>query len=157
MKQNRLIAIILLVFVAVWAYFTTQLPESTMIGEPGPKFFPSMILGLMAVLSVLLLITKDKNKADEIKADDVDKEIEVEKPFSMMSAVKLYGVFLGGIILIYFVGFAIGMIIALTIMLVMIGWKLLPKALMFSTITTLVIYFLFDWLLKIPLPTGKLF
>lgn len=157
MTQNRVIAVILLTFVVFWAYLTMQLPASTMIGEPGPKFFPSVILVLMGIFSFLLLVIKDKEKKDALKADDVDQEIEPEKPFSILSVFKLYGVFLGGIILIYFVGFNIGMIVSLTIMLGMIGWRIFPKAIIFSTSVTVAIYFLFDWLMRIPLPAGKLF
>jgi F0F1-type ATP synthase assembly protein I len=161
MKHNRIIAVILLTFIAVWAYLTTQLPESTMIGEPGPKFFPSMILGLMAVLSILLFFVKDKKKETaEVKNDDAEKEMETEKKqaaFPIIDAFKLYAVFLAGIVMMYYIGFAIAMIVALTGMLWMIGWKLFPRAIVFSAVVTLAIYFLFDWLLRIPLPIGKLF
>lgn len=156
MKHNRIIALILMAFIMAWAYFTTNLPESTMTGEPGPKFFPSTILILMTIFTIMLFFIKDK-KAESIKADDAEKEVEVKKPFPIFDAIKLYAVFLGGIILIYFVGFNIGMILALTTMLGMIGWRIFPRALLFSSVVTLAIYFLFDWLMRIPLPTGKLF
>ncbi|MGI6433485.1 MAG: tripartite tricarboxylate transporter TctB family protein [Sphaerochaetaceae bacterium] len=55
------------------------------------------------------------------------------------------------------VGFLIGVIACATVMLWMIGWKLFPRALVFSAIVTLVVYFLFDWALKVPLPKGILF
>ena len=79
MKQNRIIATVLLIFIVFWAYQTTNLPETTMIGEPGPKFFPAVILGLMALFSVLLFFTKDLEKADNIEADEIDKEIQDRK------------------------------------------------------------------------------
>lgn len=158
MKHNRIIAVLLLIFIVWWAYLTTQLPETTMPGEPGPKFFPAVILGLMAVFSVLLFFTKDKKNTAEVKADDIEKEVEKkEEVFPIFSALKLFAVFFLGIIIVYFLGFNIGMIFGLTVMLWMIGWRLFPRAILFSAAVTLAVYFLFDWLLKIPLPKGSLF
>lgn len=157
MKQNRIIATILLVFIIYWAYLTTQLPETTMLGEPGPKFFPAVILGLMAIFSASLYFTRDLEKAKEVVVDEIDKEIEPEEELPMSGALKLFGVFFIGIILIYFVGFNIGLIVGLTGMLWMIGWKLFPRAILFSATITLAIYFLFSWVLNIPLPKGSLF
>ncbi|HHV64817.1 MAG TPA: tripartite tricarboxylate transporter TctB family protein [Peptococcaceae bacterium] len=167
MKHNRIIAVILLIFIGWWAYLTTQLPETTMPGEPGPKFFPAVILGLMAVFSVLLFFTKDKKDTAMVKTDETDdtddaedaeKEVEKkEEVFPIFSALKLFAVFFVGIVLVYFLGFNIGMIFGLTVMLWMIGWRLFPRAILFSAAVTLAVYFLFDWLLKIPLPKGSLF
>lgn len=157
MKHNRIIATVLLVIIAFWAYLTTQLPETTMIGEPGPKFFPAVILGIMAILSVSLYFTKDLQKAEEIEADEIEKEIEPQEELPMSGALKLFAIFFVGIILVYLVGFTIGLIVSLSAMLWMIGWKLFPRAILFSTSVTLAIYFLFSWALKIPLPNGSLF
>lgn len=159
MKQNRVIATVLLVFIVYWAYLTTQLPETTMAGEPGPKFFPAVLLGLMAILSVSLYFTKDLQKAEEadIEADEIEKEIEPQEELPMSGALKLFAIFFVGIVLVYLLGFNIGLIVSLSAMLWMIGWKLFPRAILFSATVTLAIYFLFSWALKIPLPKGTLF
>jgi len=155
MNHNRIVAFILLVFVFWWGYLTTKLPETTMIGEPGPKFFPFIILLLMGILSILLFLTSGK-KAEK-KVDKGDNQTEEKETFPMRSALSLFGVFFVGIVMVYFLGFNLGMIIGLTTMLSMIGWKIFPKAILFSALVTLSVYFLFSWLLRIPLPTGSLF
>lgn len=162
MKQNRIIALIILAFVIWWAYLTTGLPESTMPSEPGPKFFPFVILALMAFLCVIMFFQKEPKKEEqvpmELTMDDGEViELPQEEKFPMKDALKLFAVFLAGIILVYYVGFSIGLIISLTVMLWMIGWKIFPRALVFSTVVVLIVYFLFDWLLEIPLPAGQLF
>lgn len=158
MNHNRIIALILLVFVIWWGYLTTQLPETTMIGEPGPKFFPAVILVLMGIFSVLLLFKRDKKEEAVVQADEAEKEVVKEEPaFPISSALKLFAVFLLGIILVYFFGFNIGMITGITIMLSMIGWRIFPRAILYSAAVTLAVYFLFDWLLRIPLPEGRIF
>ena len=157
MKQNRIIATVLLIFIAFWAYQTTKLPETTMMGEPGPKFFPAVILGLMALFSVLLFFTKDLEKAENIEADEIDDEIQEEEQLPMSGALLMFAVFFVGIVLVYIAGFNIGLIVSLTAMLALIGWKIFPRAILFSTVVTLAIYFLFSWALKIPLPKGIIF
>ncbi len=159
MRQNRIIAVILLAFVMVWGYLTTYLPETTMIEEPGPKFFPFIILILMAFFSVLLFFDNGKRESPtELETESLQEEgVRENEVFPISSALKLFGVFFLGILMIYFLGFNVGMIIALSTMLRMIGWKLLPRAIVFSTVATLGVFFLFDWLLRIPLPTGILF
>lgn len=158
MKHNRITALIVLVFVAWWGYLTTKLPETTMLGEPGPKFFPMVILILMAFFSVLLFFSSRKEPGHQNKAaDSPEDNVKKGEAFPMSSALKLFGVFFLGIILVYFLGFNIGMIIGLCTMLGMIGWEVFPRAILFSTSVTLAVYFLFDWLMKIPLPTGILF
>ncbi len=160
MKHNKVISLILLVFIAFWAYLTIGLPEGTMPGEPGPKFFPSVLLALMAIFSVVLFFIKDKEKPapQEFVMEDGEKiEVKADETFPLKSAFTLFGVFLAGIILIYFIGFNLGMIIASSVMLWMIGWKLFPRAIVFSAAVTLVVYLLFDKVMRIPLPTGMLF
>ena len=159
MRQNRIIALVIVVFVIWWGYLTMFLPETTMIEEPGPKFFPSVILILMAFFSVLLFFEKgNKEPSIDSETDDLKIEgIDEDETFPISSALKLFGVFFLGILMIYFLGFNVGMIIALSVMLRMIGWKLFPRAIVFSTVVTLGVFLLFDWLLRIPLPTGSLF
>ncbi|MFA5514210.1 MAG: tripartite tricarboxylate transporter TctB family protein, partial [Sphaerochaetaceae bacterium] len=127
MNQNRIIAIIILVFNAWWAYLTSKLPKGTFEGEPGPRFFPYLILGLMTALAIVLFFQREK-KAEgdfpEILVEEDGEKIEVpkKKHFPMKSVFLYFGVFLGGIILVYFIGFILGMIISITAMLVLIGW-----------------------------------
>jgi len=157
MKQNRIIALILLAFIIWWGYFTAKLPETTMVGEPGPKFFPSVILGSMTICTIILFFIKDKKKENAKEKSAEEEDVFKDKRLPIREGLKLFAVFFFSILLINFIGYNIGMIIGLTVMLWMIGWKIFPRAIMFSAAVTLVIYFLFDGLMKIPLPAGKLF
>lgn len=162
MNTNRIMAIIFAAFIIWWGYLTSNLPESTVPGEPGPRFFPMVILGLMALMTVLLFFQKEKVKKEEtvvVKSenDEVQIEIEPEETHPMRSVLFFYGVFLGVIGLVYLLGFLVGMIVGLTIMLTLVGWKIFPRAIIFSSAVTLVIYGVFDMLMNIPLPKGLLF
>jgi len=165
-KTNRIIAVILLIFVLWWGYMTLHLPESTMEGEPGPKFFPTVILVIMALLSVVLFFSENGEKKflPEEETEKEEKDVEeagegVTQPAtqtSLLNVLLFYAVFLGGIIATYYFGFIAGMIIALIVILKIIGWRLFPETILFSVAVTVIVYLLFDTLLKIPLPAGAL-
>ena len=54
-KSERSISVLLLVLCGFWLVLTFQVPDSTMPGAPGPRFFPLCVLGILAGLSLLLL------------------------------------------------------------------------------------------------------
>ncbi|NLI91557.1 MAG: tripartite tricarboxylate transporter TctB family protein [Peptococcaceae bacterium] len=163
MKKDKIIAVLILGFTAFFGYITMQLPASTMEGEPGPKFFPAILLALMALCALILFFLKPKEKQPEISEEEIKKyedlgmEIEKEddEEFEIGKAMILFGCFLLGIILMYFLGYIIGMTVGLTLMLCYVGWKV-PKAVLISLIITCFVFGLFDILLHVPLPAGKL-
>lgn len=165
MKNDKKSAILILAFTAFMVYFTLQLPQSTMEGEPGPAFFPMILLALMGVCAVFLLFTKPKKKVPEISEEELKKyeelgmEIEDEeeesKELSLSQGLILFGIFLIGIILMYFFGYIVGITAGIAGMLIYIGWKA-PRAVIFSLITAGCIFLLFNVLLQVPLPSGKL-
>ena len=166
MKNDRKSAILIIVLTAIMVYFTLQLPQSTMEGEPGPAFFPMILLGLMALCGVLLLFSRPKEKVPEISEEELKKyeelgmEIEDEeeesKELSLSQGLILFGLFLIGIIVMYFLGYIIGITVGIAGMLIYIGWKV-PKSVIFSLITAGCIFLLFNVLLNVALPSGKLF
>lgn len=144
MRVERAIGIGLIAFCAVAGFLTTHLSESTMEGEPGPKFFPTLLLLLLAVLSLVLAVRGGESRE---KKDD---------EFSTREALGYFAVFLAGLAAMYFVGFYISMGVMLAIVTWLTGWKV-PKAALFGGAVVLTIYLLFDRLLEIPLPVGAFF
>ncbi len=118
MKNDRKSAILIFVLTAVMVYFTLQLPQSTMEGEPGPAFFPLILLGLMALCAVFLFFSKPKEKVPELSEEELKKyeelgmemedEEEESKELSLTQGMILFGLFLIGIILMYFFGYVVG-------------------------------------------------
>lgn len=161
MKTDKKIALLIFAFIAGWGYLTWKLPGSTMVGEPGPKFFPTILLVLMSICTLILFLYNPKEKQPEISEEDLKKyeeigmEIEKEEVFEVKKAMLLFGLFLLGIVIMYFFGYIIGMTFGLTVMLCYVGWKV-PKAVIISLVITSVVFLLFDLLLHVPLPAGTL-
>lgn len=161
MKTDKKISLLIFAFIAGWGYLTWKLPGSTMVGEPGPKFFPTILLVLMAICTLILFLHNPKEKQPELSEEDLKKyeeigmEIEKEEVFEVSKAMILFGLFLMGIVIMYFLGYIIGISIGLTAMLCYVGWKV-PKAVIVSLIITSFVFLLFDLLLHVPLPAGTL-
>lgn len=153
MRRDRLIGIGLLLFAGMAAFLTSRLPDSTMPEEPGPKFFPYVVLAVLAFLSLLLTLGMGRNKKDPLPKESM--RLEANQSFS--EALMFYGVFLLGLCLMPVLGFVLSMISVVTAMLKLGGWKLFPKALCFSAVVTVIVYLLFDRLMEIVLPGGMLF
>lgn len=149
MKQDRIIGVGLLVFCGIAGFLTTYLDESTMEGEPGPKFFPTLIIILLAVLASILAVRKKTAPEPGVSSKKDDE-------FSTREALVFFCVFLFGLAAMYFVGFVPSMALAVAVMTWLAGWKI-PKSLVFSVGVMIAVYLLFDRLLEIPLPLGLFF
>ncbi len=53
-KRDLIIAAVLLAFCVFWAVQTGEIRDQTVPGTPGPRYFPYLIIGAMAVMAVLL-------------------------------------------------------------------------------------------------------
>ena len=154
MQHNRVIAVILLAFCALFGYFSLNLPKSTWGGELGSSFFPLLILILTAALSAPLCFIKEEKQGEVSEEEAEKKRLEGQ---STKEAMGFYALFIVGVALVWIVGFLPGLIISLTAMLVMAGWDLFPKAIVFSCAIVLTVFVLFNTLFRIPLPKGVIF
>lgn len=146
-KPEFIISIILLVITAFMLYQTSILASPDVPNELGPKFFPYICLSVMAILSIILLLSSFNTKGEK-----QEKKAEI----SMKEAMYFFALILASVILIYIFGFSIGMAIGVTIILRGIGWRFI-KAAVFSVISVAVTVLLFQTLLVIPLYKGLLF
>jgi hypothetical protein len=153
MRHDKIIAIGLLAFSAAAGFLTSQLSESTMQGEPGPKFFPTLIIILIVILSLTLLAGVRSQAKNEFASND---SLRIEEKLPTGEAALFFGIFMAGLIGMKLAGFSLSMIAAVTAMLNLAGWKLFPRAIVFSCVVVLAVYFLFDRLLEITLPTSIL-
>jgi len=150
---DRRSSIILLVFSGFWAYQTYYLPGTTLEGTPGPRFFPSLLVIILSFLSVLLFIRGGKRgSANEDSPNDQDeKEEPFFKGFIVFIAILFY------VILVKYIGFMMGTIIGLTVVLSLNPERNWKTTLITACLTGIGLHVIFKVLLKIPLPTGILF
>lgn len=114
---------------------------------PGPGLLPRWLSGLMIILSVLYII--DCNRQAPISVKDLLPQGEGQKKVLIfMGALIIF------IVSISYLGFILSSVVML-LLLFKIGYNWY-SSLLFSIMTTLIVYGLFRKILSVPLPVGIL-
>ncbi len=152
MKKERLIGIGMMAFGAIMCFLTSQItiPGWASAGDIGSRFFPYFASVGLILCGLGVLLSAKKAAPSE--------------PFMNKEGVKrialLLLVLIVYIALMSVVGFLIASPILLYVVVTMLAGEKNPKPLpkiIFSVVTTGVIYILFVHVLSIVLPTGMLF
>jgi len=154
MTSNRIIGVVILAFCAFFVNLSMNLSPGTMPGDFGSRLFPLITLVAMSILAVGLIVSREKQVDAASEAATEKQRLESQ---SILGAMAFFGVFIVGVVLISYIGFFLGLLITLTVMLVMAGWRLFPKAFLFALVVVGGVFMLFNSLLRIPLPPGSLF
>lgn len=111
----------------------------------GPGFFPTIIAIILVALGVILFIQAiTTKKEDDIKINLLGSENKMA--YLVMLITLVYLVAMG------FVGFILSSIVYLAVLIIMYGEKSKVKAVICSVGISLLIYFVFNTLLSVPLP-----
>ncbi len=141
-KQADLIAAGILLILGIYVSIEVSGFKKIASLDIGPAFFPKVLGGLLIVFSILLALQTVKNNNQE--------------PVEFMNR-NLWIVFIVvGIFSIVFnlIGFVFSSIMILMVLMKLMGAGTWKKTLFVSTITTLIIYGVFDYFLHVPLPWG---
>jgi len=133
---------------ALVAFGTTQLADSNMPGDPGPKIFPFICAGILLVCGIILLVRKP---AGEVK------------PFLQGEEIKRFlliiGLIAAYIVLMWAVGFTIPTFLMVVVMCLMFGKDAkvpLWQAIVYALIVTGIVYVAFVMVLHLRLPVGSI-
>lgn len=149
MHRDRIVGIITTVLGALVAFGTSQLADSNMPGDPGPKVFPFIAAGILTLCGLILLIRKP---AQEAKPFLNGKE-EVQRFVSIILVIAAY------ILLMWLFGFLLPTLVIVALLCFMFAeGKNIPKwqPIVYSIIVTGVLYVAFVYMLKLRLPVGTL-
>lgn len=137
---RRIDAFLPLVLGVLWVVYALQSFPLGGLSEPGPALWPVIVGVLLAVLSVILLLTEDT---------------EDHEPFTRKARLVALGVVSTAVFIVIFeqVGFVVAGFLLLLFWMRYLGresWKL---SLIVAAGVTLVFYYVFGPLLGVPLPS----
>lgn len=148
MKKDRSTGLISLILGAAMAVATFQLPGSTIVGDVGPKVFPSISSALLLICGAGLLIS-GKDDGDSKFTGVVLKRLGI-----------IFGTVLIYCVVMNYLGFIAPSIAAFFVLSTLfakgqnVAWW---KRLIYSVVLTMVIYLLFHNVLNLKLPTFRFF
>lgn len=182
MKKDRYFSVLVLGLCAFWLVSSRSIPPATMPGAPGPKFFPYLVMGCLAVFALLqfalsfrnpketvspptpipirTLPASEKTEGEGIGEDDeggcVDPDDLVPDRRSLVASFLLILFYVVGIDL---VGFYLATIPAvfLGLFIAVKGKTPWYKLMLPTALITAAIYGVFTLALRVNLPAGKLF
>lgn len=171
-KKINIFTILTIVFSLIFLFATFDIPSGDSVSTVvGPRFWPLMLLILLLVLSTLNLVisylVKEKVEiAEEVELlskleidtdilGDVNEESKSGVDQSIISKYNHW--FLVAIVILYtilmgIVGFLIATIIFISVCAMLLGLRSKKQLIVTSLISSFVVYFIFAYLLNIPLP-----
>ena len=159
-KPELLISLGLFVIIGIMFYLTNRLPDSLVPHELGPRFFPFIVLIFLAVFNFFLCIGSVGFGPGQAKEETVGKpdnnDLSEKQKVEIRIGFIFFGVILLGLVLMYVLGFSLGVVISVSLCLVLTGAKKI-KSIVFTIIATAVIVILFQYILYVPLPAGLFF
>jgi putative tricarboxylic transport membrane protein len=148
-RKERFAGLLIIIFSGVATYLAIQLPMGSAT-KPGPGIFP-LLLGLVIGLLSLLLILKNLRSRRRLGDRGIDKDV----PTGKWRVVYLLGSLFLYVLLIQPIGFLISTWIFLIGLKPIIKKRWVP-VLLGSFFISVVLFFCFNYLLKVQLPMGIL-
>jgi hypothetical protein len=162
MKQDRILALILLVFSGFMYYEADRLPPA-MFGALGADLFPKILFALLALAAVALFgQSVARSRREEAGSEKAATQPKIRAPgiSHYRNVIIGFVAFLGYVILMYFLGYVPASVIFLPVLMWILGPRTKRSALLILLVTvglTFGMYFGFARVLKIFLPSGLLF
>lgn len=148
-RVNILIAVVLLIFAGYYAWLTASLPTRNLPNTMGVDFFPWVLCAMMTVLSLMLLLKSLLFRPDETCAYRVEW-IEIKEILIFLILTYAYLQSLD------FLGFLIATPVYLAILMIGSGSRRWKEIALISLLTAVGVYFFFDKVFQVILPSGKL-
>ena len=147
-KANIIISIILLGFSGFYAYLIANLPARDLSNTLGAAFVPWVLVGALAGLSVLLLISS-------ILASNKNSKVSLPRK-ELLGIAFLLILIVCYVKLMGYLGFVSTSIVFLSILTWLAGSRKPVEIAVFSVTTATLVYLLFHKFFQVQLPTGLL-
>lgn len=147
--KDQVLGIVLVIVSLIFGFFTSRISNSILVGDPGPKVFPTTACVLIGLCGLLLAVKPEKEEGKPF----LSKE-EWKRLFS------LYGLYLLYWGLLWLVGYKIAIPVILFIISYLFsrGTKTkIPQIIAYTIFVSAAIFVLYVFVMETRLPQGILF
>lgn len=153
MGVDRALGAFCLCLSAWYGYLITQLPRQRMPDDVGEAFFPWILMGALALLSLTLLVYPSKNRdASEI----IEEDGEQADRSSIVRGITTLMLLAGYVFALPDAGFFVSSTAFIAILMWLSGSKSWVRDILIAVIATLAIQLTFTEIFLVPLPSGPL-
>lgn len=148
-KINYIIITIFLVFGGIVWFLMKDFPSKGLEEGFGPAFYPKLLLGVLLILLVILLIQTLSNKGME------EEEIKLPELGQLKRPALILLCMCGYVLLMPYLGFIITGILYLFVTMRILNANLV-RSIIVSVAMIIIVYLLFRYAFKVPLPLGMI-
>lgn len=154
---DRVTSLFLIVLSGLWIYWARQLPypKFARVSKMGPGDFPIMVAVALAVCAIWLLVDSFRRPpAAKTAAEDGEETESLGNPAARRDIITGFGFFTGMLFIIPFLGFSLAAVIFVLSFLLFIGRYKFFSAILPAVLIPALLWFIFAYLLTVPLPQG---
>ena len=148
LNKDRILGFIMLVVSLVFAYYTTGIKQTNIVGDPGPRLFPYVSCFIIGIFSLVLIVRRNRTPYKAYLSWEQWKRFWL-----------LFGIYLLNYVALYWLGYkvAVPMTVFLTCFLFSKGSGVAVwKKVLYVAAVAVIMYLLYVKLLEVNLPAGKL-
>ena len=146
MKKIDRITGLILIFVAGFAYYRSFSFPKLGVTETGPAFFPRLVTMFIIGLSILLILMSFKKGKDE-------ENVEIKELKRVLLTIGIMVFYLVGFL---YIGFFVARFLSLIFIMYVMGIRKKTTIILVSLVSTGIVYLVFYYVFKVPLPEGIL-
>lgn len=134
-------------------YFQTNIADDLKSGLDSPILFPKLVAGLLMFLAVFQAVSHKLKHSNKKNIENNNEEVESPNNKALWAGILILFAF---VLLIPVLGFLIASCLSMFVLVYVFKKVKWYKATTYSVVSAVVIWFAFEFLLNISLPTGFL-
>jgi len=153
---DRITSIVLVVVSGLWIFWARQLPypKFAQVSNMGPGDFPTIVAIMLAIFAIWLFVDTFRHPIEKTESTSADETEGIKNPQAGRDIMTGFGLFTVMLVITPFIGFSLASAIFVCIFLLLIGHYKFYPAILIAVLIPSSLWFIFSYLLTVPLPKG---
>jgi putative tricarboxylic transport membrane protein len=153
---DRISSILLVVLSGLWIYWARQLPypKFAQVSNMGPGDFPTIIAVMLAIFAVWQFVDTFRLPVEKTEMESGDETESLKNPKARRDILTGFGLFTVMLVAMPFIGFSLAASVFVCLFLLLIGRYRFYLAVPVAVLIPFLLWFIFAYLLTVPLPKG---